>query len=80
MVESGCLVQQFLLSQRRLLHKVLSANPFLALLLAIIESKMIIGTIAQQYRLETVSDQPLNFSPSLTLHPKNPIKMKVQPR
>jgi cytochrome P450 len=48
--------------------------------LAIIESKMIIGTIAQQYRLETVSDQPLNFSPSLTLHPKNPIEMKVQPR
>ncbi|MDY6765126.1 MAG: cytochrome P450, partial [Halobacteria archaeon] len=47
---------------------------------AMVEAKIILATIAQKYRLELVSDGPLDLRGSITMHPRNPVNMKVRDR
>lgn len=44
------------------------------------EMKLIISTIAQDYRLEHTSTEPLEFDPAVTLQPAGPIEMVVRGR
>ena len=44
---------------------------------ALMEGKIVLSLTAQNYRLELVSDDPVELIPSITLHPDGPIEMKV---
>ncbi|MFB6250507.1 MAG: cytochrome P450 [Halobellus sp.] len=48
--------------------------------LALLESKLILGTIAQAYELEAVRDQLPPLRGSLTMHPDEPIGMRIRER
>ncbi|MFB6148494.1 MAG: cytochrome P450 [Halobacteriales archaeon] len=45
--------------------------------LAMLEAKLILATIGSQYRLDRIDDGPLDISCSLTLHPSDPVEMRV---
>jgi cytochrome P450 len=47
---------------------------------AMIEAVLVLATVAQRYRLELVSDKPLELLPSITLRPKHGIKFVVRER
>jgi cytochrome P450 len=48
--------------------------------LAKLEAQLILARTASQYELETVRDRPLEFRPSLTMHPKDGMPMRVRER
>lgn len=47
---------------------------------SLLESKLILAAIAQEFELERIDDGPLELRPSLTMHPQNPVRMRLQPR
>jgi len=48
--------------------------------LALLEAKLIVATVASDYRLRFEGEPPLSFVPSLTLHPEKEMTMRVEPR
>ncbi|CAP13232.1 cytochrome P450 [Halobacterium salinarum] len=48
--------------------------------LALLEAKLIVATVASDYRLRYEGDTPLSFVPSLTIHPEQEMRMRVEPR
>ncbi|WP_273837515.1 cytochrome P450 [Halococcus sp. PRR34] len=50
--------------------------------LSMLEAQIILATVAQNYRLRLAPEQSenLDFAPSLTMHPSEPIQMQVQKR
>ena len=48
--------------------------------LSMLEARLILGTVAQQYRLEYEGESPLALRGSLTMHPKEPMTMRVVER
>ena len=50
--------------------------------LSMLEAQMILATVARSYRLRLAPEQSadLDFAPSLTMHPSEPIRMEVQKR
>jgi cytochrome P450 len=47
---------------------------------SLLESKLILAAIAEEFELERIDDGPLELRPSLTMHPQNPVRMRLQPR
>ncbi len=47
---------------------------------SLIEAKLAIATLAQQYRLERVTDEPLELNASITVQPDSDMRMTVQER
>ena len=47
---------------------------------AMMEAKIVLSLITQQYQLELVSDDSIELAPSITLHPDSPIEMRVNDR
>ena len=48
--------------------------------LALLEAKLIVTTVASDYRLRYEGETPLSFVPSLTMHPEQELRMRVEPR
>jgi cytochrome P450 len=48
--------------------------------LSLLEAKIIIGTIAQDYQLELESAASFDFLPTLTMHPEEPVEMSIHER
>jgi cytochrome P450 len=48
--------------------------------LALLEAKLIVATVASDYRLRYEGETPLSFVPSLTMHPEQEMRMRVEPR
>jgi cytochrome P450 len=48
--------------------------------LALLEAKVIMGTIAQRYSLDTDRSGQLELRPSLTIHPRDGLEMAVAER
>jgi cytochrome P450 len=46
---------------------------------SLLEAKLILGTVASQYRLEYARDEPFDLRGSLTMHPQQPMRMRVRP-
>ena len=44
---------------------------------AMLESVLILSTIAQEWRLRAASDEPVELSPALTLRPKHGVRMQI---
>ncbi|WP_254544539.1 cytochrome P450 [Halomarina pelagica] len=47
---------------------------------SMVEAKVIASTIAGRFSLELVSDADLSFRPSLTMHPRDPVEVRVHER
>jgi cytochrome P450 len=47
---------------------------------SLLEAKLILGTIASQYRLDYTHDRPFDLRGTLTMHPRDPVEMRVVPR
>jgi cytochrome P450 len=47
---------------------------------AMMEAQLIIGLLAQRFRLKRTTGQPAEFAPQVTLRPKHPMIMSIQPR
>lgn len=47
---------------------------------SMLEATLILGTIAQNYRLERVNEEEIDLQASLTMHPAAPIEMRVKNR
>jgi cytochrome P450 len=47
---------------------------------SLLESKLILAAVASEFELERVDDEPLELRPSLTMHPRNPVRMRLTPR
>ncbi|MFB6123083.1 MAG: cytochrome P450 [Haloferacaceae archaeon] len=47
---------------------------------SLLEAKLILGTIASRYRLEYARDGPFDLRGTLTMHPNDPVEMRVVPR
>ncbi|WP_137286821.1 cytochrome P450 [Halorussus salinisoli] len=47
---------------------------------ALLEARLVLATILQEYHLELVSSPALDLRPSITARPKNPVEMKVHER
>ncbi|RLM56743.1 cytochrome P450 [Halobellus sp. Atlit-31R] len=48
--------------------------------LSMLEAKLILGTVAQEYELDYVRDRPFELRGSLTMHPEEPMGMRLTPR
>ncbi|WP_135822519.1 cytochrome P450 [Halostella litorea] len=48
--------------------------------LAMLEAQLIVATVASEYRLEYVGETPLELHPSLTVHPRQTMEMRVTER
>ena len=48
--------------------------------LAMLEAQIIVATVAQDYSLEFLGETPLRLQPSLTVHPRQTMRMRVQER
>jgi cytochrome P450 len=48
--------------------------------LSLLEATLILGTVGQRYRLERVDEGPLDLRPSLTVHPKDGMEMRLHRR
>ena len=48
--------------------------------LSMLEAKLILGTVAQSYELDYVRDRPFDLRGSLTMHPDEPMGMRVTER
>ena len=44
---------------------------------SLLESKLILATMANRFELERVDDGPLELRPSLTMHPRDPVRMRL---
>ncbi|QLD91100.1 cytochrome P450 [Natronomonas salina] len=44
---------------------------------SLLESKLILATVASRFELERVDDGPLELRPSLTMHPRDPVRMRL---
>ena len=47
---------------------------------ALLEARMVLATILQEYHLELVSSPALDLRPSITARPRNPVEMKIHER
>jgi cytochrome P450 len=47
---------------------------------SMLEATLILGTVAQKYRLELAADEPIDLRGSLTMHPTEPIEAIVRER
>ncbi len=47
---------------------------------SLLEAKLILATICRQFTLERVADGPLELRPSLTMHPAEPVEMRLHAR
>jgi cytochrome P450 len=45
-----------------------------------LEARLIVATVADQYRLEFLGESPLELLPTLTAHPRQEMSMRVVPR
>ena len=48
--------------------------------LSMLEARLILGTVAQEYRLEYEGESPIDLRGSLTMHPQEPMSMRVVER
>ena len=48
--------------------------------LSLLEAKLIVATVAQEYELDAARSGPLDLRGSLTMHPEEPVSMRVRPR
>ncbi|AUV83790.1 cytochrome P450 [Salinigranum rubrum] len=48
--------------------------------LSLLEARLIMGTVCQQYRLEYTRDEPFDLRGSLTMHPRQPMEMRLVER
>jgi cytochrome P450 len=48
--------------------------------LSMLEAKLILGTVASEYELDYARDRPFDLRGSLTMHPEEPMAMRVQSR
>jgi cytochrome P450 len=48
--------------------------------LSMLEARLIVGTVCQEYRLEYLRDEPFDLRGSLTMHPRQPMEMRVVER
>ncbi|MFB6302840.1 MAG: cytochrome P450 [Haloferacaceae archaeon] len=48
--------------------------------LSLLEGKLILATVASRYRLEYARDEPFDLRGSLTMHPQEPMEMRVVER
>ncbi|KAB1197677.1 MULTISPECIES: cytochrome P450 [Haloferax] len=48
--------------------------------LSLLEGRLILGTVAQQYELDYVRDEPFSLRGSLTMHPREPMEMRLRAR
>jgi len=48
--------------------------------LSLLEAKLIVGTVAQEYELDYVREGPFELRGSLTMHPDEPMGMRIEPR
>jgi cytochrome P450 len=48
--------------------------------LSMLEARLILGTVCQQYRLEYARDEPFELRGSLTMHPRQPMEMRLVER
>jgi cytochrome P450 len=48
--------------------------------LAMLEAQLIVATVAREYRLDFTGETPLELLPSLTVHPKQTMTMRVEER
>ncbi|SEL00429.1 cytochrome P450 [Haloferax larsenii] len=48
--------------------------------LSLLEGRLIMGTVAQRYELEYIREEPFSLRGSLTMHPQEPIGMRLQAR
>ncbi|MFD1685165.1 cytochrome P450 [Halobellus litoreus] len=48
--------------------------------LSMLEAKLIVATVAQEYELEYAREKPFDLRGSLTMHPEEPLSMRVRPR
>jgi cytochrome P450 len=48
--------------------------------LALLEAKLIVATVASDYRLRFEGETPLELMPSLTVHPRQEMRMRVEER
>jgi len=47
---------------------------------SLLESKLILATVARHYKLDLVSDADLTLRPTLTMHPADPVEVVPRPR
>jgi cytochrome P450 len=48
--------------------------------LSMLEARLILGTVGQEYRLDYEGEGPLALRGSLTMHPREPMEMRVVER
>ena len=48
--------------------------------LAMVEAQLILATVGQEYRLEKTDDRPVELHPSLTVRPRDPLRMTPRKR
>jgi len=48
--------------------------------LSLMEGRLILGTVASRYVLEREGDRPLDLQGTLTMHPRDPVDMRVHER
>ncbi|ELZ95246.1 cytochrome P450 [Haloferax mucosum ATCC BAA-1512] len=48
--------------------------------LSMLEGRLILGTVAQQYELDYIRDEPFSLRGSLTMHPQEPMGMRLHAR
>ncbi|KAB1192856.1 cytochrome P450 [Haloferax sp. MBLA0076] len=48
--------------------------------LSLLEGRLILGTVAQQYELDYIRDRPFSLRGSLTMHPQEPMGMRLHAR
>ncbi|WEL24372.1 cytochrome P450 [Haloferax volcanii] len=48
--------------------------------LSLLEGRLILGTVAQRYELDYVRDEPFSLRGSLTMHPEEPMGMRLRAR
>jgi cytochrome P450 len=48
--------------------------------LSLLEARLILGTVCQEYRLEYERDEPFDLRGSLTMHPRQPMEMRLVER
>jgi cytochrome P450 len=45
-----------------------------------LEAQLILGTVASEYELDYARDRPFDLRGSLTMHPEEPMAMRIQSR
>ncbi|WP_255149119.1 cytochrome P450 [Halorarius halobius] len=47
---------------------------------SLLEARLILGVVCQRFELHRTTDDPLELRPSLTMHPRDPVEMKLVER